>query len=203
MNVDHANDHGSFVPEVAPIHQSNLCCEIDLPTKPLNSAGDLQGEISLCTLSAINWGLIDEPEDFEKYCTLAVRSLDNLLDYQQYPVSAARISTKARRPLGIGIINLAYFLAKRGHMYDEASFPIIDEYAEAWSYYLIKASVELAEEKGACKRSNETKYHSGELPIDTYKSAVDNLIKHEERLPWKELRNNLSDLLSIIKASGI
>ena len=122
MNVDHANDHGSFVPELAPIHQSNLCCEIDLPTKPLHSAGDLGGEISLCTLSAINWGLIDETHEFEKYCTLAVRALDNLLDYQRYPVPAAAASTKLRRPLGIGIINLAYFLAKRGLKYDENAF---------------------------------------------------------------------------------
>jgi ribonucleoside-diphosphate reductase alpha chain len=191
MNVDHANDHGSFIPEMAPIHQSNLCCEIDLPTKPLHSAGDLGGEISLCTLSAINWGLIDETSEFEKYCTMAVRALDNLLDYQQYPVPAAMHGTKMRRPLGIGIINLAYFLAKRGLKYDKHAFGVINKYAEAWSYYLIKASADLAEEKGACPRSDETKYSRGELPIDTYKSAVDELIKPKLRVPWKELRQQL------------
>ena len=114
MNVDHANEHGSFLPEVAPIRMSNLCCEIDLPTSPLNDYNDEEGEISLCTLSAINWGLINDPKDFEKYCDLAVRSLDELLDYQDYPIKAAERGTMSRRPLGIGIINLAYFLAKRG-----------------------------------------------------------------------------------------
>ena len=104
MNVDHANDHGSFDPAQAPIRMSNLCCEIDLPTKPLNSAEDPEGEISLCTLSAINWGLINEPKEFKKYCTLAVRGLDSLLSYQDYPVKAAHESTMARRPLGVNIV---------------------------------------------------------------------------------------------------
>ena len=189
MNVDHANDHGSFIPEQAPIHMSNLCCEIDLPTKPLGE--DEPGEISLCTLSAINWGLIDDIKDFEKYCTLTVRALDNLLSYQEYPIKEAEDSTMNRRPLGIGIINLAYFLAKRGLNYGPEAFDIIDKYAEAWSYYLIKASMELAEERGKCPKSNETKYDSGTLPIDTYKEAVDNLVEHKERLAWTSLRNNL------------
>jgi len=189
QNVDHANRHGSFIEKEAPIHMSNLCCEIDLPTKPLGEKG--VGEISLCTLSAINWGLIEDTKDFEKYCTLSVRALDNLLSYQSYPVLEAELSTKARRPLGVGIINLAYFLAKRGLKYDESAFEIIDEYTEAWSYYLIKASAELAEERGPCTKYKETKYGRGELPIDTYKSAVDNLVKRKERLPWKKLRENL------------
>ncbi len=191
MNVDHANDHGSFIADQAPIHMSNLCCEIDLPTRPLGD--DDTGEISLCTLSAVNWGLIDNPQDFEKYCTLSVRALDNLLSYQHYPIKEAENSTRARRPLGVGIINLAYFLAKRGLKYDESAFEVVDEYAEAWSYYLIKASMELAEERGACPKNNETKYSSGELPIDTYKSAVDNLVKRKERLPWKKLREDLKE----------
>ena len=189
MNVDHANEHGAFIPEEAPIHMSNLCCEIDLPTKPLGE--DEEGEISLCTLSAINWGLIDDTKDFEKYCTLTVRALDNLLTYQEYPVKEAETSTMNRRPLGVGVINLAYFLAKRGLKYDSEAFNIIDKYSEAWSYYLIKASMELAEERGSCFKSNETKYGSGILPIDTYKSAVDNLVEHKERLPWKKLREDL------------
>ena len=193
MNVDHANEHGSFLPEVAPIKQSNLCTEIDLPTKPLQNADDPDGEIALCTLSAINWGMINDPSDFEKPCTLAVRALDALLDYQEYPMAAAQISTMNRRPLGIGIINLAYFLAKRGLKYDDEALSVIDEYAEAWSYYLIKASADLAEEKGACPKSDETKYHHGLLPIDTYKKEVDGLVPHKERMTWKKLRKQIQE----------
>jgi ribonucleoside-diphosphate reductase alpha chain len=191
MNVDHANDHGSFIAEEAPIKQSNLCCEINLPTKALNDVNDPEGEISLCTLSAINWGLINEPSEFEKYCDLSVRALDELLDYQDYPIPAAQISTMNRRPLGVGIINLAYFLAKRGLKYDESAFEVVDEYAEAWSYYLIKSSANLAEEKGKIPLNNQTKYAFGDTPNTTYKSAVDNLIEHKERLPWDELRTQL------------
>lgn len=191
QNVDHANEHGAFLPEVAPIHQSNLCCEIDLPTKPLNAYDDPDGEISLCTLSAINWGLINEPSEFEKYCTLAVRALDALLDYQDYPVVAAKRSTENRRPLGIGIINLAYFLAKRGLAYNEQALPVVDEYAEAWSYYLIKASADLALEKGACLKSDETKYSLGITPNMTYKKEVDELVPPANRMDWRSLRNQM------------
>lgn len=196
MNVDHANEHGSFIPEHAPIKQSNLCCEIDLPTKPLNSANDEEGEISLCTLSAINWGAFRTPEEMEKSCDLAVRALDELLDYQNYPVPAAKISTMNRRPLGIGIINFAYFLAKNGVGYNESAFELVDKWAEHWSYYLIKASANLAIEKGSIPKVMETKYGHGILPIDTYKKDVDNLVKREYDLDWK----GLSELL---KTSGI
>ena len=192
QNVDHANEHGAFLPEKAPIHQSNLCCEIDLPTKPLSAYDDEEGEISLCTLSAINWGQINDPSEFEKYCTLAVRALDALLDYQAYPVKAAELSTMARRPLGIGIINLAYFLAKRGLKYDKEALETIDEYAEAWSYYLIKASADLAVEKGACPKTDETKYGMGVTPNMTYKKEVDELVKPQNRMDWTELRNQLN-----------
>ena len=196
MNVDHANDHGAFDPKVAPIRMSNLCCEIDLPTKPLNSYDDQEGEISLCTLSAINWGLINETSEFEKYCNLSVRALDELLDYQGYPVEAARRGTLSRRPLGVGIINLGYFLAKRGLKYDESAYKIVDEYAEAWSYYLIKASADLAVEKRKLIYNSDTKYSKGILPIDTYKRAIDKLVKSKSRMPWDELRTQL-------KATGI
>ena len=191
MNVDHANDHGSFIPDLAPIRMSNLCCEIDLPTTPLEAYDDHTGEISLCTLSAINWGLINETPEFEKYCDLAVRALDELLDYQDYPIAAAENGTKNRRPLGIGIINLAYFLAKRGLKYDESAFEIVDEYAEAWSYYLIKASAQLAKEKGEIPLKKHTKYARGEFPNDTYKSAIDNLVEHKIRFPWEDLRKQV------------
>ena len=150
MNVDHANTHSSFEESIAPVHQSNLCCEIDLANKPLNDFNDEDGEIALCTLSAINWGKIKKPEDFAKPCELAVRGLDALLDYQDYPVKAAHNATMNRRPLGIGIINLAYWLAKNGTNYQDPDLELVNRYAEAWSYYLIKASAYLAIEQGAC-----------------------------------------------------
>ena len=193
MNVDHANDHGSFKAELAPIKQSNLCCEIDLPTKPLNDFNDEEGEIALCTLSAINWGLIKSPEDFEKPCALAVRGLDALLTYQDYPVKAAHNATMKRRPLGIGIINLAYFLAKNDTNYTNPDLELVDTYAEAWSYYLIKASADLAVEYGECPGTNETKYGDGITPNQTYKSDVDELVKHQERMDWKGLRKQLKE----------
>ena len=193
MNVDHANTHGAFIEEVAPIKQSNLCCEIDLPTKPLTHINDEEGEISLCTLSAVNWGVIKDFEEMNKVCKLAVRGLDELLDYQQYPVLAAELSTMKRRPLGIGIINFAYWMAKHGMTYQEPNLELIDEWAEAWSYSLIKASNKLAMEKGACPGTNETKYGLGITPNQTYKKDLDELVKHKERQNWKELRKNLKE----------
>ncbi len=194
MNVDHANTHGSFKPELAPIRQSNLCCEIDLPTKPLSDVNDAEGEIALCTLSAINWGVFRNPEDMERACTLAVRGLDALLSYQHYPILAAQLATENRRPLGVGIINLAYWLAKNDLSYsDSAALPEVDRWAQHWSYYLIKASVDLAKEYGACPKSNETKYHDGILPIDTYKKEVDELVPHVDIVDWPGLRSKLRE----------
>ena len=193
MNVDHANTHGAFIESEAPIKQSNLCCEINLPTKPLTHVNDEEGEISLCTLSAINWGAIKKPEDFEKVCDLAVRGLDELLDYQEYPVIAAELSTMNRRPLGIGIINFAYWLAKNDSTYQEPNLELVDEWAEAWSYYLIKASADLAVEKGAIAKNLETKYGHGITPNQTYKTDVDELVKHKERQDWKGLRKQLKE----------
>jgi ribonucleoside-diphosphate reductase alpha chain len=191
MNVDHANDHSAFIPEKAPVKQSNLCCEINLPTKPLQDFNDPEGEIALCTLSAINWGNIKDPKDFEKPCELAVRGLDALLTYQNYPVVAARNSTEKRRPLGVGIINLAYWMAKNDMTYTDPDLKLIDEYAEAWSYYLIKASADLAVEQGSCPGTDETKYSQGVTPNMTYKKDVDELVAHKERMPWKSLRKQL------------
>jgi ribonucleoside-diphosphate reductase alpha chain len=187
MNVDHANDHGSFDVSKAPIKMSNLCCEITLPTKPLKDINDEDGEISLCTLAAINWGKIRKPADFEKPCTLAVRALDALLDYQSYPVRAAEIGTRNRRPLGIGIINFAYFLARNDTNYTNPNLDLVHEYAEAWSYYLIKASVDLAEEVGGCNEWLETKYGAGVMPIHTYKKDVDELVEPTYKMDWDEL----------------
>ena len=188
MNVDHANDHGAFRKEKAAIKQSNLCCEIDLPTKPLENINDPNGEISLCTLAAINWGVIKKVEDFKRPAELLVRALDELLDYQDYPVLAAENSTKNRRPLGVGIINFAYWMAKHDMTYSKPNLSLIDKWAEAWSYHLIRASVDLAKEKEACPLSNETQYGMGLMPIDTYKKEVDELVPHKERQDWTNLR---------------
>jgi len=193
MNVDNANDHGAFIKEQAPIRQSNLCCEINLPTKPLKDINDAEGEISLCTLAAINWGSIRKPADFEKPCTLAVRALDALLDYQDYPVLAAQKGTENRRPLGVGIINFAHWLAKNDTNYQDPNLELIHEYAEAWSYYLIQASADLAVEKHPCLKSDETRYHEGVLPIDTYKTTVDELVKPEYKMDWDGLRAQLEN----------
>jgi ribonucleoside-diphosphate reductase alpha chain len=193
MNVDHANDHGSFKPDLAPIRQSNLCCEINLPTKPLEHIFDEEGEISLCTLSAINWGNIKTPADFEKPCELSIRGLDALLDYQKYPVLAAQLSTEKRRPLGIGIINFAYWLAKNDTNYSNPDLELVDEWAEAWSYYLIKASNTLAKEQGKCSGTDETRYGDGVVPMDTRKLDVDELTPYIERQDWATLRADLQE----------
>ena len=196
QNVDNANDHGSFIPEIAPIRMSNLCAEITLPTKPLKDLNDPEGEISLCTLSAINWGNIRTPADFERVCRLAVRGLDALLSYQNYPILAAQLSTEKRRPLGVGIINFAYWLAKNDLSYqniDTAGLALVDEWAEAWSYYLIKASADLATEFGAPTGNMETKYGHGITPNQTYKKDLDELVPHVERMEWDTLRAQLKD----------
>jgi ribonucleoside-diphosphate reductase alpha chain len=197
QNVDHSNTHSSFDEKKWPVKQSNLCAEITLPTIPLDDINDEKGRIALCTLSAINWGNIKDPKDFEKPCTLAIRGLDALLSYQNYPVRAAELSTNDFRPLGVGIINLAYWLAKNDLSYsDPAALAKVDEYAEAWSYYLIKASADLAAEQGACGLSNDTKYGQGIVPADTRKTDIDELVPYTERMPWNELREQL-------KATGI
>ena len=196
QNVDNANDHGSFIPELAPIRMSNLCAEITLPTKPLKDLNDPEGEISLCTLSATNWGNIKTPADFERVCRLAVRGLDALLSYQNYPILAAQLSTEKRRPLGVGIINFAYWLAKNDLSYqniDADGLALVDEWAEAWSYYLIKASADLATEFGAPTGNMETKYGHGITPNQTYKKDLDELVPHVERMEWDTLRAQLKD----------
>ena len=193
MNVDHANDHGAFQPDLAPIRQSNLCCEINLPTKPLQSIDDPAGEISLCTLAAVNWGEIKDPKGFKRPAELLVRALDQLLDYQDYPVVAAERSTMNRRPLGVGIINFAYWMAKNDMNYSNPNLEMIDEWAEAWSYHLIKASNKLAKKKGACKLSYQTKYGKGIVPKDTYKKEVDELVNRKLTQDWDTLSNDLKE----------
>ncbi len=167
------------------------CVEITLPTSPVSVDDPSEGEVALCTLSAINWGMINKPEEFEAPCRLAVRALDNLLSYQDYLIDPALRATYGRRPIGVGITNFAYFLAKRGLKYNQQAVDTVHRFAEAWSYYLIKASADLAIERGACPYSDQTKYHSGILPIDTYKKEVDTLCVPSYNMDWEQLRNQL------------
>lgn len=192
QNVDHCNTHSPFDPAVAPVRQSNLCLEIALPTKPLNNVEDDQGEIALCTLSAFNLGAIESLDDFEELSDLVVRALDALLDYQDYPLPAARKSTMNRRTLGVGVINYAYYLAKNGVKYSDGSANgLTHRTFEAIQYYLLKASMNLAKEQGACPLFNETNYAKGLLPIDTYKKDLDKVCDEPLHYDWDTLRKEI------------
>lgn len=194
QNVDHCNTHSPFNPEVAPIRQSNLCLEIALPTKPMEDVNDPNGEIALCTLSAFNLGAIDSLDELEGLADLAVRALDSLLDYQDYPVPAAHSATMGRRTLGIGVINYAYYLAKNGVFYSNGSANNLTHRTfEAIQYYLLKASNGLAKELGACPLFNETKLAQGVLPIDTYKKEVDGITNEPLHLDWEGLRADIKE----------
>ena len=187
MNMDHCNNHSSFKDKV---NMSNLCQEITLPTDPIEHI-DGDGEIALCILSAINVGIVKE-EEMEELCDLAVRGLEELIDYQEYPVEAARLSTVNRRSLGIGYIGLAHFLAKNKVKYDSSeALQLVHDLTERFQYYLLKASNTLAREKGACGDFDKTKYSQGILPIDTYKKEVDELVKPKYNLDWEKLREDI------------
>jgi len=194
QNVDHCNTHSPFISKVAPIRQSNLCLEIALPTKPLNNVNDEEGEIALCTLSAFNLGAIESLDELEELAELAVRALDNLLDFQDYPVPAARNATMGRRTLGIGVINYAYYLAKNGKRYSDGSANALTHKTfEAIQYYLMKASNELAKERGACPKFNETTYSQGIMPTDTYKRDLDKICDEPLHLDWDSLRASIQE----------
>ena len=189
MNVDHCNTHSSFKDKV---YMSNLCQEITLPTKPLNHIDDEEGEIALCILSAINVGTIKDLNDLEELCELAVRALEEIIDYQKYPIKAAEKSTKARRSLGIGYIGLAHYLAKHQLAYNhKRAWKKVHDLTEAFQYYLLKASNKLAKERGACEYFNRTKYSDGILPIDTYKKEVDELGDFKLKYDWDSLRTDI------------
>ena len=192
QNVDHCNTHSPFDSKVAPIRQSNLCLEIALPTKPLQHVNDEEGEIALCTLSAFNLGKINDLGEFEELADLAVRALDSLLDYQEYPVPAAYNATMNRRTLGIGVINFAYYLAKHGVKYSDGSAnSLVHKTFEAIQFYLMKASMNLAKEKGACPKFNETTYSQGIMPTDTYKKDLDAVCNEPLHLDWDQLRADI------------
>jgi len=198
MNIDHCNSHSSFLD---PVYMSNLCQEITLPTKPLNHIDDEEGEISLCILSAINVGKIRRLEDLEHLCDISVRALDELIDYQGYPVKAAEKATKSRRSLGVGFIGLAHYLAKHGEHYDDpGALQLVHDLAEEFQYSLISASVQLAVEKGNghgnpnpgyCDGFKSTKYSAGLLPVDTYKKEVDSLVPPVYKRDWDKLRKQV------------
>ncbi len=189
MNIDHCNSHSSFIDKVS---MSNLCQEITLPTKPISHIDDPDGEIALCILSAINVGKINRLEELEDLCDLSVRGLEELIDYQGYPVKAAENSTKKRRSLGIGFIGLAHYLAKNGEHYgDSSAWQLTHDLTEAFQYYLLKSSNQLAKEKGKCEYFNRTKYSGGILPIDTYKTEVDEIVPNKLNYDWNSLRSSI------------
>jgi len=189
MNIDHCNTHSSFKDK---IEMSNLCQEITLPTYPLNHIDDEFGEIALCILSAINVGKIKSDEELENLCDLSVRALDELIDYQNYPIKAAEIATKARRSLGIGFIGLAHYLAKLGCKYDsQEAWDAVHGLSESFQFYLLKASNTLAKEKGHCEYFGRTKYSDGILPIDTYKKDVDEITSIQYEHDWENLRQSI------------
>jgi len=189
MNIDHCNSHSSFLDKV---NMSNLCQEITLPTVPIDHIDDSKGEIALCILSAINVGKISNFDEMEELCDLSIRALDELIDYQDYPIEAARISTKARRSLGVGYIGLAHFLARNGVKYeDPQSWKLVHDLTEAFQYYLLKASNQLAIEKGKCDYFDRTKYSQGILPIDTYKKDVDEIVQNNLNYDWETLRTSI------------
>ena len=190
MNIDHCNSHSSFKDKV---NMSNLCQEITLPTYPISHIDDEYGEIALCILSAINVGKVRSDEELEDLCDLAVRGLEELIDYQEYPVKAADIATKARRSLGVGFIGLAHYLAKLGYNYDsQEAWDAVHGLTESFQYFLLKSSNELAKEKGHCEYFGRTKYSDGILPIDTYKKDVDEVSSIPLQHDWEGLRSSIS-----------
>ncbi len=192
QNVDHCNTHSAFNPKLAPIKQSNLCMEITLPTKPLQHIFDEEGEIALCTLSAFNLGAIDSLDELKHLTFLIVSALDHLLDYQNYPLKAAEIPAKARRSLGVGVINFAYYLAKNKVRYSDGSAnKLTHQTFEAIQYYLLKASNRLAKEKSACAYFHETNYAQGLLPIDHYKKNIDEFAHFPLQHDWETLRKDI------------
>jgi len=190
MNIDHCNTHSSFKDRIT---MSNLCQEITLPTEPISHI-DGKGEIALCILSAVNVGLIKDLDELEPLCDLIVRSLDEVIDHQKYPVKAAEISTRNRRSLGVGYIGLAHYLATLGYSYEmKTAWKEVDKLTEAFQYYLLKSSNQLAKEKGQCKDFNKTKYSDGILPIDTYKKEVDEIVSRKLSYKWEELRKDIKE----------
>ena len=186
LNVDSANEHSSWSDRIT---MSNLCTEVIHPTLSLKDFHDPDAEIGMCILSAINMLEIRDWKDLEKTCNLTVRFLEEIIDIQDYFNKAAENFAKKRRSIGIGVTNLAAFLAKNNASYSSKdALLLLDEWMEHFQYYLLSASCELAQEKGKCEKYDSTKYSKGILPIDTYKKSVDNIVKRKLSLNWGELR---------------
>jgi ribonucleoside-diphosphate reductase alpha chain len=191
-NIDNVQNQGSFDTSIDTIYQSNLCQEILLPTKPFQRIEDEQGRISLCTLGSINWGAFSKPQDMRKSCRVLVRSLSNLLSYQDFLSIQSKLANNEFEPLGVGITNLAYFLAKRNMKYGSPeALAEIKRYMEAQAFYLTEMSVELAKERGACEKSTQTWYGKGIFPWERRNKNVDELTDFTPTMNWEALRKDL------------
>ena len=198
LMMDNTNKYSPFIPELAPVRMSNLCVEINQHTEPLkyvtkeDGSETIEGLIALCNLGGINFGLINNIKDLEEICMVTVRAIDNLLDLQYYPFEAARLHNELYRPMGIGITGLAYWLAKNDLTYSNC-YELLDEWVDFWSYSIIKASMELSREKGACKGFKSTKWSQGILPVDNYAKAVDEIYAPPKRDHWNYIRENIQE----------
>jgi ribonucleoside-diphosphate reductase alpha chain len=187
--IDNVMNQGPFDPEYHTIYQSNLCCEILLPTKPFKRLDDDAGRIALCTLGSINWGAFRNPEDMRRACRILQRSLCNILDYQDFLSIQSQLSNDEIQPLGIGITNLAYWHAKRNYRYgDKDALQEVKTWMEHQAYYLTEASVELAAERGPCLHSEKTRYGQGKFPWELRAQGVNELTNFKPELDWETLR---------------
>ena len=190
--IDNVQKQGPFDPEYHTIYQSNLCCEILLPTRSFKRLDDEEGRIALCTLGSINWGAFRNPEDMRRACRILHRSLNNILDYQDFLSIQSKLSNDEIRPLGIGITNLAYWHAKRSYKYGEKdALADVKTWMEHQAYYLTEASVELAKERGPCFDSHRTRYGQGQFPWELRAPGVNELADFTPELDWETLRTNM------------
>ena len=192
VNIDNVQNQGPFDPEYHTIYQSNLCCEILLPTKSFKRLDDDTGRIALCTLGSINWGAFRNPEDMRRACRILHRSLNNILDYQDFLSIQSKLSNDEIRPIGIGVTNLAYWHAKRNYKYgDKDALRDVKSWMEHQAYYLTESSVELAKERGRCEHSDKTRYGQGVFPWELRASGVNELTDFTPELDWETLRSNM------------
>jgi len=192
--IDNVMNQGPFDPEYHTIYQSNLCCEILLPTKPFKRLDDDSGRIALCTLGSINWGAFRNPEDMRRACRILQRSLCNILDYQDFLSIQSKLSNDEIQPLGIGVTNLAYWHAKRGHKYGEKdALQEVKSWMEHQAFYLTEATVELAKERGACQHSSHTRYGQGIFPWESRSKGVNELADFTPELDWETLRKEMKE----------
>jgi len=190
--IDNVQNQGPFDPEYHTIYQSNLCCEILLPTKSFKRLDDVDGRIALCTLGSINWGAFRNPEDMRRACRILQRSLCNILDYQDFLSIQSKLSNDEIQPLGIGVTNLAYWHAKRGLKYGERdALQDVKSWMEHQAFYLTEATVELARERGSCQHSSHTRYGQGIFPWELRAEGVNQLANFAPELDWETLRTNM------------